>query len=268
VFNPSEDKYTLKVVTHTTGMLLKRGEKKNWLWGGKRPWENRCVRVDPYLNQRGRRSWRLQWAKNATASFKTKIDDLSKFNVHVYDGGKQVLTTTDIPLRAFVDDDGTLLSLVITLNPRWDAEIKRTFVFRAKDKMSFYRWCRAFGVVYTNTTKPQAFMGVEKSPKKLVTASTPAIIGTAHNVRAAAARSKQRRKLEYDSTKVPDSPVDMPSRLRETMYSSPDSVKYEIRKAVRKIRAKRYQRIQGDDEMQELSTHGGMVCFFSKRLSL
>lgn len=30
VFNPSSNMNTLKVITHTTGMLLKRGEKKNW----------------------------------------------------------------------------------------------------------------------------------------------------------------------------------------------------------------------------------------------
>ena len=235
-------------------MLLKRGEKARW-FSGERPWELRCVRVDPYLNRRGRRSWRLQWAKNATANFKTKIEDLSKFNVHVYDGGQQVL---DGKLRAFLDDDGTELSLVITLNPRWDCEIKRVYVFRARDKSSFYRWCRAFGVVYTNTTKPQAFMGVNDSPTKHVTASSPTLLGATHNVRTAAARSAQRRHLEFqrqdidESSKLGENAMP-PSLLRETMFSSPDVARLDVRKAIRKIRAKRFERTRRDETMSSLS---------------
>ena len=87
IYNPTHthahNRYTLKVVTHTTGMLLKRGEKKRWLTG-KRPWETRCVRVDPFLNRRGRRSWRMQWARDASSKFVTKIKDLSKYNVRSF----------------------------------------------------------------------------------------------------------------------------------------------------------------------------------------
>ena len=79
----THNRYTLKVVTHTTGMLLKRGEKKRWLTG-KRPWETRCVRVDPFLNRRGRRSWRMQWARDASSKFVTKIEDLSKYNARSF----------------------------------------------------------------------------------------------------------------------------------------------------------------------------------------
>ena len=193
----------------------------------------------------------MQWARDASAKFVTKIEDLSKYNVHVYDGGQDVL---DGKLRAFVDDDGTELSLVITLNPRWDSKFKRIYVFRARDKTSFYRWCRAFGVVYTNTTKPQSFMGVEDSPVKRngLTASTPAMIGATHNIRAAAARSAQRRQRLNSPLPAPPTP------LRETMFASPDVAKPDLRKAIRKIRAKQLKRSIRDEMMDSPSALGGM----------
>ena len=122
------------------------------------------------------------------------------------------------------------------------------------EQKSFYRWCRAFGVVYTNTTKPQSFMGVEDSPTKRngLTASTPAMIGATHNIRAAAARSVQRRQRLNSPLPAPPSP------LRETMFASPDVAKPDLRKAIRKIRAKQLERAKQDAMMDSPSALGAM----------